>query len=141
MNFNFITFFFSISVFSVMQHLVHGEGSTEPTGNFEWGPKLQLGKDGSIKMAKLEINSGSNLGLRVHGRSEINGDVTMNGKVKFTNDLVVDQNARTTVLDVEEINIGRFRMLIENSNLLIFRDTLAKTDKRYVFFPDKSVNL
>lgn len=127
-----------LTVFSIAG-IVMGDGQLNPTESFVWGPKLELKRDGTIRAARLELNNAADIALKIYGRTEIDGDMKIKGKLSVPDEMVAER-LNIFLLDVDEINVGRFKLHTEGDNFII-RDMKATSDRRYALFPSKKRDL
>lgn len=119
--------------------LVLADGQLNPTESFVWGPKLQLGADGSMKAMRLENPGAADVALKVQGNSEFNGPIDISGNLKTSGDIYVEW-AKMNTIDLDEINIKMYKIHREGE-VFVIRNTEAKGDMRYAMFPERSVSL
>lgn len=149
---------FSEKVCSVSNKSPFGNGQPQANVPFEWGPNIMFLSNGNTNAGLFEIDAGTDIGLKVDGRVEMNGDVSVNKKTHIQREEnVMGKRLKVKSLTVDTLRIGRYIIRVEaignerSKDVLVIRDMKIantkggrwtdSTNYRYAFFPEKAVEL
>lgn len=119
-----------------------GNGQSNPTTSFQWGPKTIFDVNGKVNVGMLDVDAGTETALKLNGRVDLNGDVNVNKPVHVKGkEFSTGQRLKIKILTVNEIKMGRYLIRDENG-ILVIRDTkIAGKDYRYSFRNEVAIEL